>query len=92
MSPDPFEHQENDDVQAELTDNNLLDDVENQSDEAVFLDDISSFPAYTTPSLTPNCELKCYDNPVNIYLLNVNSRNTRTRCEIYSKLAKKTPE
>ena len=29
---------------------------------------------------------------VDIYLLNVNNRNTRTRCEIYSKLTTKTPE
>ena len=27
-----------------------------------------------------------------IYLLKVNNRNTRTRCEIYSKLTIKTPE
>ena len=30
--------------------------------------------------------------PVDIYLLNVNNRNTRTRCEICSKLTRKTPE
>ena len=30
--------------------------------------------------------------PVGIYLLKVNNRNTRTRCEICSKLTKKTPE
>ena len=57
VNPDPSGQQENDDVQAELTDN-LLDDIENQSDdEAVFLDDISSLFAYTTPSLMPVCEL-----------------------------------
>ena len=27
-----------------------------------------------------------------IYLLKVNNRNTRTRCEIFSKLTKKIPE
>ena len=32
------------------------------------------------------------DNPVGIYLLKVNNRNTRTRCEICSKLTIKTPE
>ena len=32
----------------------------------------------------------CY--PVGIYLLKVNNRNTRTRCEICSKLTVKTPE
>ena len=37
---------------------NLLDDIENHSDdETVFLDNISSFPAYTTPTLMPDCEL-----------------------------------
>ena len=30
--------------------------------------------------------------PAGIYLLNVNNRNTRTRCEICSKLTIKTPE
>ena len=30
--------------------------------------------------------------PVGIYLLKVNNRNTRTRCEICSKLTTKTPE
>ena len=30
--------------------------------------------------------------PARIYLLKVNNRNTRTRCEIRSKLAIKTPE
>ena len=30
------------------------------------------------------------DNPVGIYLLKVNNRNTRTRCEIFSKLIVKT--
>ena len=31
-------------------------------------------------------------NPVGMNLLKVNNRNTRTRCEIYSKLTIKTPE
>ena len=31
-------------------------------------------------------------HPVNIYLLKVNNKNSRTRCVIYSKLTKKTPE
>ena len=31
-------------------------------------------------------------NPAGIYLLKVNNRNTRTRCEIYSKLTVKIPE
>ena len=30
--------------------------------------------------------------PAGIYLLNVNNRNTRTKCEICSKLTIKTPE
>ena len=53
----PFGQQENDDVQVELTDS-LVDDIENQSDdEAVSLDDISSFPANTTPTLMPDVSL-----------------------------------
>ena len=32
------------------------------------------------------------NNPAGIYLLKVNNRNTRTRCEICSKLTIKTPE
>ena len=32
------------------------------------------------------------DNPVGIYLPKVSNRNTRTRCEICSKLTIKTPE
>ena len=35
MNSDLFGQQENGDVQAELTDNNFLDHVESQSDEAV---------------------------------------------------------
>ena len=31
-------------------------------------------------------------NPADIYLLKVNNRNTRTRCEICSKLTTKTPD
>ena len=39
---DRFGQQENDDVQEELADrNNLLDDVESNSDEGVFLDEMS---------------------------------------------------
>ena len=66
VNPDLFGQQENDDVQAELTDNNLLDDIENQSDdEAVFLDDISNLPAYTTPTLMPDCELNAVIRSLN---------------------------
>ena len=54
VNPDPFRQQENDDAQAELTENNLLDDVENQSDA---VDDNSSSLAYTNPTLMPDCEL-----------------------------------
>ena len=49
----------------ELTDN-LLDDIEIQSDdEAVFLDDISILPAHTTPTLMPYCELYSYVRSLN---------------------------
>ena len=33
---------------------------------------------------------KCY--PVGIYMFKVSNRNTRSRCEVYSKLTIKTPE
>ena len=35
---------------------------------------------------------KSHAIPASIYLLKVNNRNTKTRCEIYSKLTIKTPE
>ena len=53
----PSGQQENDDVQAELTDDNLLDDVENQRDEVALLDDISRFPSHKNPILMPDWEL-----------------------------------
>ena len=37
-------------------------------------------------------EVSIVANPDGIYLLKVNNRNTRTRCEICSKLTMKTPE
>ena len=36
--------------------------------------------------------LLIFKNPAGIYLLKVNNRNTRARCEICSKLTIKTPE
>ena len=35
---------------------------------------------------------RVFSNPVDIYLLKVNNRNTRARCEICSKLTIKAPE
>ena len=35
---------------------------------------------------------KIFSNPASIYLFKVSNRNTRTRCEMYSKLTIKTPE
>ena len=65
VNPAPFGQQENHDIQAELNDN-LLDYIENHSDdEAVFLDDISSLPAYTTPTLMPDCELNAMIRSLN---------------------------
>ena len=45
-------------------------------------------------SLQANIEIQdnWVDNPASIYLLKVNNRKTRTRCEIFSKLIIKTPE
>ena len=34
----------------------------------------------------------CFPNPVGMYLLKVNNKNTRARCKICSKLTIKTPE
>ena len=46
--------------------------------------------------LVLNCYLICFisvrGNPASVYLLKVNTRNTRKRCEICSKLTIKTPE
>ena len=39
-----------------------------------------------------NTETISLPTPLNIYLLKVNDRNTRTRCEICLKLTIKTPE
>ena len=39
-----------------------------------------------------NQSIRSNSNPAGIYLLKVNNRNTRTRCEICSKLTIKTPE
>ena len=36
--------------------------------------------------------MKKYDNPAGKYIIKVNSRNTRTWCEICSKLTIKRPE
>ena len=46
-------------------------------------------PAALSPFYTPH---NFNDTPGGIYLLKVNNRNIRTRCEICSKLAIKTPE
>ena len=65
LNPDPFGQQENHDVQAELNDN-LVDDIENHSDDkAVFLDDTSSLPTNTTPTLMPDCELNAMISSLN---------------------------
>ena len=42
--------------------------------------------------LTKSLQIYKSFNPVDIYLLKTNNRNTRTRCEICSKLKIKTPE
>ena len=46
------------------------------------------FMIFPLKCLTP----KIKTIPVGIYVLKVNNRNTRTRCEICSKLTIKTPE
>ena len=47
--------------------------------------------SYFKLSNAPKDNSKKVSYPVGIYLLNVNNRNTRTRCEICSKLTIKTP-
>ena len=54
-------------------------------------------PVYLSLNIKINNLLLTYftnsmKHPVGIYLLKVNNRNTRTRCEIYSKLTIKKPE
>ena len=44
------------------------------------------------PKKTLTTSIRLLHFPVGIYLLKVNNRNTRTRCEICSKLTIKTPE
>ena len=39
-----------------------------------------------------NCFIRETLEPAGIYLLKVNNRNTKTRCEVCSKLTRKTPE
>ena len=40
-----------------------------------------------------NFEKQDYPNlyPANVYVVKVNNKNTRKKCEIYSKLTRKTP-
>ena len=61
--------------------------------------DALSFLIVCMPHFDSNAPLNIYYAcieseifPVSIYLLKVNNRNTRTRCEICSKLTIKTPE
>ena len=51
---------------------------------------ISKFQLFSFKVIPPL--LHGTSNPAGIYLLKVNNRNTRTRCEICSKLTIKTPE
>ena len=43
-------------------------------------------------NITRDVPLQFDSHPAGIYLLKVNNRNTRTRCEICSKLTTKAPE
>ena len=55
-------------------------------------------PVVTSDKITPDIDftdevvIQCDVPPAGIYLFKVNNRNTRTRCEICSKLTIKTPE
>ena len=50
----------------------------------------NALEALTSRQNTKKKQPKNY--PAGIYLFKVNNRNTRARCEIYSKLTIKTPE
>ena len=50
---------------------------------------INYLPFFKLLLVTTSCN---YSYQAGIYLLKVNNRNTRTRCEICSKLTIKTPE
>ena len=53
----------------------------------IFDDDIPDYDNYVNDN-----DGNYGNEPADIYLLKVNNRNTRTRCEICSKLTIKTPE
>ena len=53
---------------------------------------INSFYIINKNWLAANDVINDSKNPAGIYLLKVNNKNTRTRCEISSKLTIKTPE
>ena len=53
---------------------------------------ISKWPPQTKPCIVYCNRLSTVKIPAGIYLLKVNNRNTRTRCEICSKLTIKSPK
>ena len=48
---------------------------------------------YTSSSVSINFEQQDCPNlyPANVYVVKVNNKNTRKKCEIYSKVTRKTP-
>ena len=61
----------------------------------IFLDENLSWKThikYIKNKISKNIGISFKASPAGIYLLKVNNRNTRTRCEICSKLTIKTPE
>ena len=53
---------------------------------------LTKFQNYSLELLPLGSQDTSCASPADIYLLQVNNRNTRTRCEICSKLTIKTPE
>ena len=74
--------------------------IKEKSDISPLRPIVSSINSYNYNLASYLCELlalynalhKIAVNPVDIYMFKVNNRNTRTRCEICSKVTIKTPE
>ena len=64
----------------------------NMSDSAVKVTDFIKLLWKILEDVIGTSEKQMRLSPANISLLKVNNRNTKTRCEICSKLAIKTPE
>ena len=71
--------------------NNVPDNFGNEEDD-LDLRQCSEESSEDDASVSSKSSTGFIANPVGIYMLKVKNRNTRTRCEICSKLTIKTPE